>query len=275
MQSQIQTISIDILKNWASKNPNSAVTLKRALPMIGDNTRNSDYVMSTFKLIASPKGNWYTEELDPSGIVSFILWYRDPLYRTADKKLRRQLYTEALLDLQAELEQNITGTKWSRFRKRFVERLNTGNSTTATIKDRPAFEEFWASRLNVQLVKISTKTDAGKHISFVPSVETWTSDKPIIFVDENFESVFVAPDDGHERRTLYKWISDMDIAGWTIDWPIAEGSKDELDAAVIPILQFTTVPEKAKKAELAVIVGRYNAISHLREICCCDLDEES
>ncbi len=185
----METITISILKNWASKNPHSAVTLKRALPMmIKDNEKNSDYVMSTFKLIGSDSGsgNWYMEDLEPASIISFVLWYRDPLYRTADKRLRQQLYTEALLDLQAELEQNITGTQWSRFRKRFVERLNSGTSTTMTVKDRPAYEAFWASRLNVQLVKISTRTDAGKHISFVPSVETWTSDKSIVFVDENF-----------------------------------------------------------------------------------------
>ncbi len=264
----METVTINNLKEWASKNPHSAVTLKRSVPMMLK-IHNSEYVMNTFKLIPSQgnKGVWYTEDLEPSGIVSFVLWYRDPLYRTANKKLRQQLYTEALLDLQQELEGNITGTQWSRFRKRFVERLNTGSSTTMTVKDRPAFEAFWASRLNVQLVKISTRTEAGKHISFVPSVETWTSDKSIVFVDENFESVFVAPEDGFEKRTLFKWISDIENDGWTIDWPVAEGSKDELDAAVIPILRFTTVPEKAKKAELAVIVGKYQAISHLEHIC--------
>lgn len=267
----MEPISISVLKGWASTNPHSAVTLKRALPMMKDSEKNSDYVMSTFKLIAASnnKGNWYTEDLEPANIISFVLWYRDPLYRTADKKLRQQLYTEALLDLQAELEHNITGTQWSRFRKRFVERLNSGTvgaPTAQTIKDRPIYEAFWANRLNVQLVKISTRTDAGKHISFVPSIETWTADKKIIFVDENFESVFIAPEDGHEKRSLFKWISDVETAGWTINWPVADGTKDELDAAILPLLRFITVPEKAKKAELAVIVGKYQAIEHLQKI---------
>ncbi len=265
----METVNISILKDWASKNPHSAVTLKRALPMmIKDNEKNSDYVMSTFKLIGSDSGSgkWYLEDLEPASIVSFVLWYRDPLYRTADKRLRQQLYTESLLDLQAELEQNVTGTQWSRLRKRFVERLNNVTNTTGVIKDRLAYEAFWASRLNVQLVKISTRTEAGKHISFVPSVETWTADKPIIFVDENFESVFIAPCDGHERRTVFKWISDIEAAGWTVDWPLADGSKEELDAAVLPLLSFTTVPEKAKKAELSVIVGRYQGISNLQKL---------
>jgi len=264
----METISINILKEWANKNPHSHATLKRARAMM-DNTRNSEYVTSTFKLIRSNDGNglWYMEDLEPANMVSFILWYRDPLYRTADKKLRQQLYTESLLELQNELEQNITGTPWSRFRKRFVERLNTGTSTTMTIKDRPAYEAFWASRLDVQLVKITTHVvHEGKHVSFVPSVETWTADKPIIFVDENFESVFIAPEDGYEKRTLLKWLGDIEDDGWTVDWPLADGSKDELDAAVIPLLSYTTVPEKAKKAELAVIVGKYRALEHLNAI---------
>ena len=63
-----------------------------------------------------------------------------------------------------------------------------------------------------------------------------------------------------------KWLGDIEDDGWTVDWPLADGSKDELDAAVIPLLSYTTVPEKAKKAELAVIVGKYRALEHLNAI---------
>jgi hypothetical protein len=258
---------IDQLKSWASKNPHSAVTLKRSPPMLLKRQDN-EYVTDIYKFVVNSSGKtWSSEQLDPAGILSYILWRRDPLYRVADTTMRRHMYNEALLDLQQEMESGIAGTKFSRRRRKMVEVLN------GSCKDAPdieIFDELWAQLLGLQFVKIATRAEAGKRIRFVPAaVDTWSAERPIIYVDENFESVFEPPEgDNYERRCLARWISDIDIAGWTIKWPVAEGTKDELDAAVIPMLSTIQVPEKAKKAELAVIVGRYNAIKQINELSC-------
>ncbi len=257
-------LSLETIKGWAEKNPNSAVSLKRTPPMLIKQTSSgSDYMMETYKLIPSQFGQWSIEELEPANIVSYILWTREPLYRVADKLLRRQLYNESILKLQQELENNISGTKFSRSRRRLVEVLNSVNGVGLAEKDKLLFQEVWAQILGVQFVKISTNTEMGRQISFVPSVDTWSANKKIVFVDSNFNSVFIPPVDNHERKTLASYISTIETAGWHIEWPIADGSKEELDAAVIPFINIVTVPEKAKKAELALIVGRCNSMNHI------------
>lgn len=264
------SVSLTTIKEWASKNPNSAVTLKRAPPILlgGQTTGKEDYITTTYKLIPAESGiqaSWSNELLDPAGIISYVLWRRDPLYRVSQGLLRKQLYNEAQFELQKEMESGITGTKFARRRRKLIEVFN--GSTTADMEDILKFQELWSDILRVQFVKISTRTDSGRRISFIPpDVSTWTSSKPIVFVDEHFQSVFIPPSEGHERKTFSKFISAVDDAGWTIDWPIAEGSKDELDAAVIPIINFVTIPEKAKKAELAAILGKYNAIQNINKL---------
>ncbi len=260
----VTSLSLETIRGWADKNPNSAVSLKRTPPMLMKQTSNGgDYIMETYKLIPSKAGQWSIEELEPANIVSYILWTREPLYRVADKLLRRQLYNESILKLQQELENNISGTKFSRSRRRLVEVLNSTTGAGLAEKDKLLFQEVWANILGVQFVKISTNTETGRQISFVPSVDTWSVNKKIVFVDSNFNSVFIPPIDNHERKTLASYISALEIAGWHIEWPLADGSKEELDAAVIPFINIVTVPEKAKKAELALIVGRCNAMNHI------------
>ncbi len=261
------TVSLETIKGWASKNPNSSVTLKRAPPILlgSQSTGKEDYITSTYKLIPSSSGKWSNELLEPAGIISYILWRRDPLYRVSTGLLRKQLYNEEQFELQKEMESGISGTKFARRRRKLLEVFN--GSTTADMEDILKFQELWADILRVQFVKISTRTEAGHKVSFCPpDVSTWTASKPIVFVDERFESVFVPPEEGYERKTLAKFISAVDDAGWKIEWPLVDGTKDELDAAVIPIINFVTVPEKAKKAELAVILGKYNAIQNINKL---------
>ncbi len=256
-------ITLDILKGWASKNPYSAVTLKRAPPMLVSDT-NTDFFTQTYKLIPTKSGKWSSEILEPAGIISYILWIRDPLYRVSNGLLRRQIYNESILELQQELESKITGTKFSRRRRKMIEVLNGSCKDAA---EAELHDEFWATVLGYQFVKISTRTDAGHRIRFCPAaVNTWTADKPILFVDENFESVFIAPSEGHERKSLPDYILKTEDAGWKITWPMAEGTVDELNAAVIPLLNKISVPEKTKKAELATIIGKYYAMQHLINI---------
>ena len=263
------TVSLTTIKEWASKNPNSAVTLKRAAPILlgGQTDSKEDYITKTYKFIPSSSGSgkWGNELLEPAGIISYVLWRRDPLYRVSNGLLRKQLYNEEQFELQKEMESGITGTKFARRRRKLLEVFN--GSTTADMEDILKFQELWADILRVQFVKISTRAETVNAVSFIPpDISTWTASKPIVFVDDRFESVFIPPEDGYERKTLAKYISVIDDAGWKIDWPLAEGTKDELDAAVIPILNYVSVPEKAKKAELSAIIGKYRAIENINKL---------
>ena len=64
---------------------------------------------------------------------------------------------------------------------------------------------------------------------------------------------------------LSKWISDRDEDGWTIDWPLAEGSYEELKAKIASVPSLM-VREKLKKEDCARLVGKRESITHLLEL---------
>ncbi len=183
------------------------------------------------------------------------------MYRAADRQLRKQLYLESLMEFQLELEKKITGTRFSRRKRKIIEVLCGSNKEK---EDQELHEECWASLLGLQFVKISSKAETGNRISFVPAaLNTWEANKPVYFVDERFETIFLAPEKGFEKRCLAAYLSKVEDAGWHISWPQAEGSKEDLEARILPLLGMVTVSEKAKKAELATIIGRHEALKVL------------
>ena len=219
-----------------------------------------DYIMDTYKFNAKA-GPWTSETLEPAGILSFLVYLRDPMYRAADRQLRKQLYLESLMEFQLELEKKITGTRFARRRRKIIEVL-CGSCTDP--EDIALHEECWAHLLGLQFVKVSSRAETGKRISFVPAaVNMWDAEKPVYFVDERFETLFLAPEPGLEKRTLATYLSAVEDAGWRITWPQADGSKEDLEARIIPLLGMVTVSEKAKKAELATIIGRHEALQVL------------
>ncbi len=234
------------------------------------NNGAEDYIMDTYKFI-SKNGSWTSETLEPAGILSFLTYLREPMYRAADRQLRKQLYLEALMGFQLELEKKITGTRFVRRRRKIIEVLCSHDHSKCDPEDILLHEECWASLLGYQFVKISSRAETGKRISFVPSaLNTWDAEKPVYFVDEGFETLFLAPEPGYEKKTLATYLSSVEDAGWRINWPQAEGSKEDLEARIIPLLGMVTVSEKAKKAELATIIGRHEALQVLIAMADCD-----
>lgn len=227
------------------------------------NNGSDDYIMDTYRFCAKA-GQWTTETLEPAGILSLLTYLRQPMYRAADRQLRKQLYLESLMEFQLELEKKITGTRFARRRRKIIEVLCSHDTSKCDPEDIALHEECWASLLGYQFVKVSSRADTGKRISFVPAaLNMWDAEKPVYFVDERFETLFLAPEPGLEKRTLATYLSSVEDAGWHISWPQAEGSKEELETRIIPLLGMVTVSEKAKKAELATIIGRHEALKVL------------
>ncbi len=261
-------LSLSLLSEWAQKNRHRAATLKRTPQMLLQGS--DDYIMDTYKF-PSKAGPWTSETLEPAGILSFLVYLRNPMYRAADRQLRKQLYLEALMEFQLELEKKITGTRFARRKRKIIEVLCSHTPSKCDPEDIVLHEECWASLLGYQFVKVSSRAETGKRISFVPAaLNTWDAEKPVYFVDEGFETLFLAPEPGLEKRTLATYLSAVEDAGWNISWPQADGSKEDLEARIIPLLGMVKVSEKAKKAELATIIGRHEGLQVLIQMADAD-----
>ncbi len=255
---------IATIRSWAAANPHRDATLKvpSSLDLCPEHT---NYVMDTYKF-PDGAGPWQLVKLDPAGLVSFALWLKDPLYKAGEGLLRRQLLNEGHISLRASFE----AAAPSRKRRRLVELFeNIDLFRSAEAADLRAFWETWATVLCCQFVQISSRGE--KRISFVPEdLSRWSSSRPVYYVDEGVETIFLPPKGDYNNRGiegygLAKYVADRMEDGWTVNWPIAEGTKEELEQELLPILNFVTVSEKAKKAELAAIIGRHRAIEALQK----------
>lgn len=258
-------ITLSLLKSWAAINPHREKTLTKASYMT---PQHNSYVMDTYKFpygqnMNDARAPWSMVTLDPSGLLSFALWTRDPLYRAGEGLLRRQLLNEGYISMRADIERMATPR-----RRKCMVRLFENGTQDAEPADVRAYWETWASILNCQFVRISSRAETGKRISFVPaSVADWSASRPIYYVDELVETIFLPPTHGSvERKGLAQWVADRETDGWQVEWPTVTGTKEELEAQILPLLNILTVPEKAKKAELGALIGRHNAVIALHAL---------
>lgn len=251
-------LTISVLRSWAAANIHKDKTVKKENYMCSSAADN--YVMDTYKF-PSLSGSWSQETLDPAGLLSFCLWLRDPLYKAGEGLLRRQLLNEGYISMREVVERAAPPRK----RKRIIEMFERGHAD-AEPADVRAYWETWASILGCQFVRINSR-DGDKRISFVPAdISRWSADNVIYYVDEGMETIFMPPNNAVGRKGLGQYISDREAEGWTVEWPIVDGTKDELEQKILPLLNILNVSEKAKKAELGRLLGRHEAIVRLHKI---------
>jgi hypothetical protein len=262
-QTQSQAITLAVLKAWAAANPHKDKILTKASYTT---PQHNNYVMDTYKFsygqnTDGTRAPWSMITLDPPGLLSFALWIRDPLYKAGEGLLRRQLLNEGYISMRADIERMSAPR-----RRKCMVRLFENGTQDAEPADIRAYWETWASILSCQFVRISSRI--GKRISFVPAnVTEWSTSLPIYYVDENMETIFLPPTHGSvERRGLAQWVADREGEGWQVEWPTITGTKEELEAQILPLINILSVPEKAKKAELGLLLGRHNAVVALHKL---------
>ena len=253
--------SLAIMNQWAAANRFRDSTLKVDKHLC---PQHNNYVMDTYKFPPG-SGDWQLIKLDPAGLLSFCLWTRDPLYKVGEGLLRRQLLNEGHIELRAEFERACVARKRRRMVELFENGLGTNRDGLAVEKaDLAAFWETWAAVMACQFVRIGSRSEGGNSISFVPAdLSRWSADRPVHYVDDGCETIFLEPADGVGRRILSQYVSDRETDGWKVSWPTADGTKEELEKLLLPILNVVSVSEKAKKAEIAAVIGRHNGIESL------------
>lgn len=251
-------VSLDLLRTWASANRFRDATLTVRKDLCPE---HNNYVMDTYKF-SGAEGPWQLVKLDPAGLVSFALWLRDPLYKAADGLLRRQLFNEGHITLRNEFE----AAAPSRKRRRMVELFENGmginrDGFSVEPADASAYWNTWAAVLCCNFVRITSRAEEAKRISFIPeNPALWSAERPVYYVDEACETIFLAPSGVVAQRSLARWIIDRSEEGWQVTYPVIDGTKDELERRILPILNMVKVSEKAKKAELGAAIGRHEAI---------------
>lgn len=246
------------LQAWVKENPHRTRTvLPIEIRVISDTQEGEDGP-------ASAAGGWVPTPLEPPGPLSLWLWKTNPEFRAAAAPVRRTILRETILTLTERVNQELRGVKWSR--KKVQEQIAA--QQTAAVS--PPMETHELDRAMAHLFGYQKVTvdEANKKVWFYPAdPRTWSAELPIWGATAGSRAVLHRCGEESVGKGLGLWLSEREKEGWKIDWPEADGSLEEMKAAMTRQgIGLGPRLEKAKKADYAAAFGRAQAIQRLAQL---------
>lgn len=195
--------------------------------------------------------------LQPPGALSHFLYATDPLYAAGTPLLRKQLLTEALVPLQSRVDTELVGRKWPR--KKIQDQLASQISINLCGYSE-LLEQVLCELFQIQKVVLHRSNQT---ISLFPDPRSWTSEKPILVSDTEYCWVY----ETQSPIDILAWLTQKEDAGWKVQWPVAEGSLEEVKGALLA-KHLTAHPKpgsdgKVRKEDWARALGRAETLSYL------------
>jgi len=198
------------------------------------------------------EAGWVRTPVSPATPLSAVLLSQDTVYGASLVNGRYSLLRDELTDLQEKAMIHFKSRAWPV--RKTAEGLAAAGIEEGRASSWPAIG--WRAICALRECQIVVINEDKKHISFYPEdVRTWSSEIEVIYVEYEARYIWTASK-GH---SLSKWLSDKDFAKWTIEWPLADGTMEELKASAIKHNQ--NIPPKTNKESLRARVGRAESIS--------------
>ena len=197
---------------------------------------------------------WTMKSVAPATPLSGILLAQDVLYSGLTEDARRTMLRDQTTDLQEKSVLHLKGRQWP------IRRTAEG-IVAAGLEEGKSWPDLgWEALCALRECQLILLNEDKKQITFYPEdLRTWSSTTPILIFDHEMRYY-------HKQSTPFSvglWLSQQEQAGWTIAWPIADGTVVELKAAAEKAKE--TVPAKITKEALSKRVGRAEAVHLLSQ----------
>jgi hypothetical protein len=199
-------------------------------------------------------------QLNPPKLVTAWLLSTDPIAIIAGQNYISTMVRDKSFELQTRALQTIRGNR----------KLTKGKMADAMSSMKPSEDDtrVIASILyilhGVQTVCFDIEN---KTLWTEPQdLRTWSSTNKTLWVDARCQRVLDWSDTEAVQPNLSKWLDERDEDRWTIPWPTAEGTFEEIKTAVTSrnlTVRPATFGEKIKKEDWARTLGKAQAIEHL------------
>lgn len=195
--------------------------------------------------------------LDPPRLTTAWLYTTDPLIQ-GSKAYRTVEVRNAEFALQKEGTECIRG-------KRKLSKKAIGEAISSITLNKDQHWIFAACLYELKQVQVIWWNDDERKISTMPEdIRAWSSKRKTLWVSHDCTQMLQW--DECDPPTLGRFLSDRENEGWTIAWPDADGTMEELKAyatlhslSVAPLL----MGDKVKKSDYSRVVGRAQAVKHL------------
>lgn len=167
---------------------------------------------------------WAKIRVSPATPLSAVLLAQDTYYEISPELSRRAALRDETTDLQEKAVLLLKGRTWPV--RRTAEGLGACGLEEGRASIWPAIG--WRAVCALRECQIVTICEDKKEISFYPEdIRTWSNTIDTFCVDS--ECRFLWTRSGAQAY-LGKWLSSREAAGWTLNWPLAEGNMEELKA---------------------------------------------
>jgi hypothetical protein len=220
------TVEWNTLESWISKNPTKQASLSRA--HLGESV--------AFEKDTEDTKGWKTSHVSPATPLSVILYAQDPLYGVSSEGTRKSLLRDETTDLQEKATLHLKGRAWP------LRKTAEGITSVGLEEERHSLwtDHGWraiCALRNCQIVLLDQKS---KQVRFYPEdFRTWSDEIDTIFMDTSARCLYTPPKGLHFK----KWIQEQEANSWVIEWPLPDGSIDELKALAekvgVPMVKMT------------------------------------
>lgn len=242
-----ETLSWNSVRTWLQGNPNGAQGLSAFIPatqaIITRETTDAD--------------GFIRVPVVPTTPLSAVLLAQDYIYQGSTEAARRSMLRDETTDLQEKAVLLLKGRQWP------VRRTAEGIASAGMEEGRTAWVDLgWEAVAALRECQIVVIDEDKKTVRFVPEdVRTWSTDIETIVVTHDCRMLWTKPTG--KTLALGHWIGQKDADGWTIAYPLVDGTMEELKALAAKSLE--VMPSKATKDVLRKRIGRSQAITHLTQ----------
>lgn len=209
----MSTLNWSQVQSWISTNPNSKVSLT---PFV-----SSKQCIEGDNEIIDSEG-WAKMSVNPATPLSAILLAQESTYQMSNENIRKSLLRDETTDMQEKAILHLKGRAWP------VRRTAEGISACGLEEGRSSQwpDLGWRALCSLRECQLIVINNEKKTIRFFPEdTRSWSSEKDTFCVDYECRYIWT-----HFNATsvLSNYILVRENESYTIEWPIAEGSMDEL-----------------------------------------------
>jgi hypothetical protein len=193
--------------------------------------------------------------LTPARLQTAWLVAEDPLMIIAGHGYRATEVRDKTFALQAEAISNIRGN-------RKLSKVKMSDALAALRPTQDHAKIVAAVLLTLKNIQTVCFDEGEKTVWTMPEdLRAWDGRKTL-WVDGRCERML---DWGDAEPAMGRWLADREEEGWKIEWPVAEGSFEEIKARMgeLGLTPRALLGEKLRKEHWAAALGRAEAIRHL------------
>jgi hypothetical protein len=191
---------------------------------------------------------WSSVSITPCTPLSAILAAQDPMYTANPESARRTLLRDETTDLQEKAILHLKGRAWP------VRRTSEGIVACGLEEGRAtAWPDMgWRALCALRECQLIVLNQEKKQVHFFPeTVSTWSDSIETFCVDHECRSIST---NTNVKSILHAWLLKKENEGWTVSWPVPEGTVDYLKTELGKYNE--SIPAKCSKDALMKKLGR-------------------